>query len=399
MELDKLQTRAREYEKTICDLEDENAQVKEKNKKMGANLKLARTQTAANEKKTDPALQTQLSLANAQHTADIAIITQLEKKIAELEETNRSLRAKASKVKYTDEKQPEVVDSDEEENVSESDNNALWGRITELDMGREEARNEAKELCRKVEELEERIQNGVRELAEANKDLQDCEDDLERVKDEKASVQARLEDAIAELNNVDELAQELMDAQRQLRLVKMELGKARKGEKQASVELEKVRRREKEARDMSYTKQKDLDAQIEEVHELEAKLESATTSIEGKTNQIAQLKADYADANASLKGAKNEMVAKQTELEDRARKIKEANKEIEKLKHKLEKQENLTAHLQEAADGHLKTKRDMEKMVKALTAEVRRMRGRSQAMQEQKEEGRSGKVGLGLDWE
>ena len=79
--------------------------------------------------------------------------------------------------------------------------------------------------------------------------------------------------------------------------------------------------------------------------------------------------------------------------------MKEASEEVEKLKQKLEKQENLTAHLQEAADGHLKTKRDMEKLVETLTAEVRRMRERPQAIWEEKEEGGSSKVGLGLDWE
>lgn len=399
MEIDEYQARAREYEKRIGDLEDENAQVKEMNKKVRTNLNLARTQIAANERKKDTALQAQLSLVTAQHPGEIAIITQLKKKIAELEETNQSLHAMTSKVKFTDENQHEEIDIDKEGNVLGPNNNALCVRITELDTGREEARRKGKELGEKVDELEERIQNGVIELAEANKDLQDCEDELERVKDGKASVQARLEDAIAELNKVDGLAQELMDAQREFRLVKVELGKARRGEKQARVELEKVQRSVKEARDMSYSKQKDLEAQIEEVYELEAKLESATTSVEEKSNEIAQLKADYANATASLESANYELFAKQTELEDRARKMKEANQEVEKLKQKLDKQKNLTVHLQEAADGHLKTKRDMEKMVEALTAEVWRMRERPQAISEEKEEGGSSKVGLGLDWE
>lgn len=373
LDLEDLQVRAREYEKTIDQLTEENGKLQTNEKNMGANLNLSRQQIAAFQKKSsDTALLAQLSLSNAQNTADLATIAKLQADVKKKDETIKQLRStKSAKDKSIDENKPDDSDSDNSDNVSEPDQKALWGRIHELENALNEARKQAKDATKKadhstaaeqaliekgdeltatiaeleteLENAEERIANGVEELRDADRELHECRERL-------ACADARLEDAIRELKNVDGMAKELVACQKDFSRENNALERERKAKRKLEADLRNEEMAHHQAQHTLLSKQKDVEDSVKEVQELEAKLEGA-----------------YQD-------------------------LKDANGEIEKYKSRSE-------HFEEAANAHRKTKKDMEKMHKVAMGELGKMRNRPQVMRESREEDRSGRVEIGLDWE
>lgn len=174
------------------------------------------------------------------------------------------------------------------------------------------------------------------EVVKEQEELKEVKKSLATADNEKAIAEARLQDAVQDLKSIDGVAKELVACQKELRLAKAELGK--------------VQRAMKEAQRQSASKQKDV--------------EDSVKNVEDGLREIAELEA----------------------------KLEEKSKQIDKLEGEVDKQKARTEHFEEAANGHLKMKKDMEKMVKSLTAEVVKLRGRP------KEVGGKGRVDFGLDW-